>query len=44
MAGFYLKMCFNVTVPLGINDSGYNIKTTRDNVWRNGGNTTSQSA
>ena len=35
----------NVTVPSGIsNNSDYGNKTTEDTVWRNGGNTTPQSA
>ena len=35
----------NVTVPLGISsNSDYNNKTTEDNVWCNGGNTTPHSA
>ena len=37
--------CINVTVPSGIsNNSDYGNKTTEDTVWRNGGNTTPQSA
>ena len=38
-------ICINVTVPSGIsNNSDYGNKTTEDTVWRNGGNTTPQSA
>ena len=38
-------MSVNVTVPSGIsNNSDYGNKTTEDTVWRNGGNTTPQSA
>ena len=39
------KLKINVTVPSGIsNNSDYGNKTTEDTVWRNGGNTTPQSA
>ena len=45
---FCIKMhdfCVNVTVHSGISSNGdYNNKTTEDNVWRNGGNTTPHSA
>ena len=38
-------LSFNVTVPSGTcNNRDYNNKTTIGNVWRNGGNTTLQSA
>ena len=39
------KLLINVTVHSGISSNGdYNNKTTEDNVWRNGGNTTPHSA
>ena len=39
------SIAINVTVPSGIsNNSDYGNKTTEDTVWRNGGNTTPQSA
>ena len=43
--GSNLKSRINVTVPSGTcNNRDYNNKTTIGNVWRNGGNTTPQSA
>ena len=45
MQAFKVKSVINVTVHSGISSNGdYNNKTTEDNVWRNGGNTTPHSA